>query len=75
MTDTITVFVNGVAVAVPPGATAGMALAEAAPELAQDPMCRLTDARGLPLAPDAPLAAGSILRAARSARRADASDA
>lgn len=64
---TITVFVNERPVGVAPGATARDAVTAAGLEPGAG--LRITDARGLPVDPAAPLAAGSILRAARSARR------
>lgn len=66
-TETITVFVNERRVVVPRGATAARAAAGLGPEVAASGA--ITDARGLPVAPDAVLAPGAILRVAASARR------
>jgi hypothetical protein len=66
MTDSIPVFVNGRRVMLPRGGTASMAAALGESEAT----VTITDARGLPVAPDAVLTAGAILRVAPSARRA-----
>lgn len=68
----LTVFVNEQAVRVPVGSTVLAAATRADPELGRRLAAgeaQATDARGLPLAPDAPLAGGSIVRVAGSARR------
>ena len=78
MTDTIPVFVNDRRLEVPRGATAAVAAALFDPAFAARPDAPapvLTDARGLPVAPDAVLATGTILRVAVSARRAGGADA
>ncbi|HEU4801004.1 MAG TPA: hypothetical protein VFS94_10245 [Gemmatimonadales bacterium] len=68
MTATIRVFVNEKPVTVPAGARVRDALTAAG--LAGDPgAMQVTDARGLPVAPDAELGPGTILRAFSSARR------
>lgn len=77
MSDSIRAYVNGRGVDVPVGASAldavhaydaALANAVAAGDRA------LTDSRGLPLPPEAPLAAGSIIRVV-SGRRRDAASA
>lgn len=70
MTDVIPVFVNGRRVLLPRGGTAAMAAAEVDAESGT-----ITDARGLPVAPEAVLASGAILRVAASARRGGGTDA
>jgi hypothetical protein len=78
MPDEIPVFVNERAVTVPVGATAREAIAAFDPGLAargEGGAGRVTDGRGLPVALDAPLEAGAILRVAGSARRPAAADA
>ena len=76
MTDTMPVFVNERRVEVPRGATAAAAVAGFDPALgARVETLSITDARGLPLAPDAVLTTGAILRVAASARRAGGADA
>ena len=74
MASDIRIFLNEKGYTLPAGATARDAVAAGAPELmsALAPG-QVTDARGLPVELDAPLVAGSILRAARSARRESAS--
>lgn len=77
MTDRIPVFVNGRRVMLPRGGTAAMA-AQDDPAFAAGPDqagVTITDARGLPVSPDAVLASGAILRVAVSARRAGGADA
>ena len=77
MTVPIRVFVNEQPVDIDRGATAVGAVRLLDPALADAVVAgvaRLTDARGIGLAPDTPLAAGDILRAVHIARRA-ASDA
>jgi len=78
MTDIIPVFVNGRRVMLPRGGTASMAAAQDDPALAsgfEGAGVTITDARGLPVSPDAVLASGAILRVAVSARRAGGADA
>ena len=72
MTATVPVFINERALTVAAGATIRDAVALADPALASDlglAMVTLTDGRGLPLDPAAPVAAGSIIRAIRRAGR------
>jgi hypothetical protein len=72
MPDQIRVFVNDRGVSLAPGALVRDAIRTGAPDLLPDcesGNANITDARGLPLGLDEPLAAGSILRAARSSRR------
>ena len=78
MTDTIPVFVNERRFDLPRGATAAAAAALFDPTFAARPDAAapvITDARGLPVAPDAVLATGTILRVAMSARRTGGADA
>jgi hypothetical protein len=76
MTDTIAVFVNERRVLIPRGGTAAMAAREFdAAFAAGGAPVTFTDARGLPVAPDAVLATGAILRVAVPARRASGADA
>jgi hypothetical protein len=78
MTDTIAVFVNERRLEVPRGATAAAVAARFDPAFAARPDSPgpvLTDARGLPVAPDAVLATGMILRVAMRARRTGGADA
>ncbi len=76
MTDTIAVFVNERRVLIPRGGTAAMAAGQFDAAFAADAApATFTDARGLPVAPDAVLAAGAILRVAVRARRASGADA
>jgi hypothetical protein len=79
MPDSIRVYVNGKGCSVPSGALVRDALAAAVPELL--PACDageavITDGRGLPVALDAPVAGGTVLRALRPSRRgaADSDD-
>ncbi len=72
MSGTIPVFINERYLSVVVGSTVRDAVALAEPALAPDldqAGVALTDGRGLPLDPAAPVAAGSIIRAIRSARR------
>jgi hypothetical protein len=72
------VFVNERMVRVPAPATALAAVRALDPALADlvaAGRARLTDGRGLPCDPDAPVAPGAILRAAVSARRPGEPDA
>ncbi|HEX5385850.1 MAG TPA: hypothetical protein VFW66_04035 [Gemmatimonadales bacterium] len=73
--DSMRVYVNERPLEMPPGAdvraavrTADAALADAV----EAGRARVSDGRGIDVALDAPLAAGSILRVVLSARRADA---
>jgi hypothetical protein len=75
MPGDIRVYVNDRGVSLPAGASVRDAIRVALPDLLADceaGRASLTDARGLPVALDDPLAAGSILRATRSSRRAAA---
>jgi hypothetical protein len=70
MAPEIRIFLNEKGYTLPAGATARDAVAAGAPDLSATLAAgQVTDARGLPVELDAPLVAGSILRAARSARR------
>jgi hypothetical protein len=78
MTDTIAVFVNERRVLIPRGGTAAMAAQQfdaAFGSAAGAAPLTFTDARGLPVLPDAVLGTGAILRVAVSARRASGADA
>lgn len=76
MMDTIPVFVNERRVLIARGGTAAMAAAAFDPAFrAGAPALTLTDARGLPVPPDAVLPPGAILRVGTSARRASGADA
>lgn len=78
MTDTIPIFVNERRIMIPRGGTAAMAAERFDPAFAPGPPATAltyTDARGLPVPPDAVLVAGAILRVAASARRAGGADA
>jgi hypothetical protein len=72
VTDAIRAYVNGRGVDVPPGATAIDAVrawdATVADQVSSGERA-LTDSRGLPLDPGAPLVAGSILRIVSGRRR------
>jgi hypothetical protein len=72
MPDTIRVYVNEKGCTLPPGACVRDAIAATLPELL--PACDageavVTDGRGLPVALEAPISGGTILRALRSSRR------
>ena len=76
MTETIPVFVNERRVLIPRGGTAAMAAQQLdAAFAAGGAPVTITDARGLPVPPDAVLATGAILRVAVSARRGGGADA
>lgn len=76
MTDAIPVFVNERRVMIPRGGTAAMAAQQFDAALASTAAAlTYTDARGLPVLPDAVLTTGAILRVAASARRAGGADA
>ena len=77
MSELLTVFVNARAVHVPQGATAldaVRAFDAAAAEAVNAGMRRLTDSRGLPVAPTVPVHSGAIFRlvSARAGRTGDA---
>jgi len=72
------IFLNAQPVDLAPGATARQAIAAHDAAMAEQVAAgraRVTDARGIDLPLDAPLAAGSILRVIVSARRGTAEDA
>lgn len=67
------VFLNGRHLAASPGSSLRQLLAEREPDLhasLAEGTAAVTDARGLPIDPDAPLTAGAIFRVGRSARQA-----
>ncbi len=69
----IPVFLNGRHLPASPGSSLRQLLAEQEPDLhaaLADGTAAATDARGLPVDPDAPLTAGAICRVGRSARQA-----
>jgi hypothetical protein len=71
----IRVFLNERGLTVPPASTVRDVLARALPDLLPAVTAGtafVTDGRGLPLALDAVLPPGAILRAARSGRRSEA---
>ena len=72
------VFVNDRRLEVPRGTTAAIAAALFDPAFAARPNAAapvISDARGLPVAPDTVLTTGTILRVAVSARRTGGADA
>jgi hypothetical protein len=78
MTETIPVFVNERRIMIPRGGTAAMAAQQFDAGFTPGPTAAAltyTDARGLPVPPEAVLASGAILRVAASARRAGGADA
>ncbi len=78
MSDTMPVFVNARRVDLPRGGTAAMAVARFDPAFMAgraDAAVSITDARGLPVPPEAELVPGAILRVAISARRTGGADA
>lgn len=75
---TVPIFINGSTVQAPPGSSLGRVLADHDPELLAallDGSGAVTDARGLPVDPDAPVHGGAIYRVFRRARRNEATDA
>lgn len=73
MTDRLTVFVNGVRLEVPAGSVVLDAVAAAdaaAAEAIRAGAKAAVDSRGLPVAPDAPLSGGSVLRIVSARARA-----
>lgn len=77
MTDLIRAYVNGKGVDVSAGATAIDAVRIYDPDVARQVIAgdrALTDSRGLPLEPDAPLAGGSIMRVVSGRRRDPANE-
>lgn len=77
MTD-IPVFVNGQILTVPAGTDVAGAVARLDAALGEKLAgggAYVTDGRGIELAPDAPVAAGAILRVVVSARRREDADA
>ncbi len=77
MPNTIPVFINGRAIQATSGASLAQCLGGHDPDLLALLLggAIATDARGLPVDPDAPMAAGGIYRLQRSARVGDATDA
>ena len=76
--QTLPIFINGSTVQAPAGSTLGQVLAEQRPELfaaLMDGLGQVTDARGLPVDPDAAVHAGAIYRIFRSSRRDEESHA
>ena len=72
MSDAIRAYVNGKGVDVAPNATAIDAVRVWDPAVAAQVIAgerALTDSRGLPLAPDAPITGGSIMRIVSHRRR------
>ena len=72
-TNAIPVFLNGRHLPASPGSSLRQLLAEYEPDLhasLASGTAAATDARGLPVDPDAPLTAGAIFRVGRSARQA-----
>jgi len=72
------IFLNAQPIDLAPGATTREAIAAHDPAMAEQVAAgraRVTDARGIDLPLDAPLAAGSILRVIVSARRTAGEDA
>jgi hypothetical protein len=72
MAGDIRVYLNDRGISLPAGASVRDAIRAALPDLlgeCEAGRANLTDARGLPVSLDDPLAAGSILRASRSSRR------
>jgi hypothetical protein len=71
------IFLNAQPLDLASGATVREAIAAHDPAMAEQVAAgraRVTDARGIDLPPDMPLAAGSILRVIVSARRPDAAE-
>lgn len=76
--QTLPIFINGSTVQAPTGSSLGGVLAEQFPELFTDLMDgsgQVTDARGLPVDPDAPVHAGAIYRIFRTSRRDEGTNA
>jgi hypothetical protein len=75
MTDSMRVFVNTSAVDLPIGADVGQAVRTYDPAI-EDQIARgtayITDARGIEIAPGAPLESGAIIRVVVRARRRSA---
>ena len=77
MTETIRIFINALPVDVAAGIDVRAAVHTVDAVLAERLAAGtafVTDARGIPLAPDARLSAGAILRVIARARRADQAD-
>jgi hypothetical protein len=77
MSDVIRAYVNGKGVDVPAGATAIDAVRAWNAETADQVMTgdrALTDSRGLPLEPDAPIVSGTIMRIVSGRRRGTATE-
>jgi hypothetical protein len=77
MSEVIRAYVNGKGVDVPAGATAIDAVRAWDAEVAGQVIAgdrALTDSRGLPLDPDAPIVGGSIMRIVSGRRRGTATE-
>ena len=75
---TVPIFINAATVQAPAGSSLGTVLADHDPDLLNsllDGSGEVTDARGLPVDPDAPIHAGAIYRVYRRARRDGPADA
>jgi hypothetical protein len=75
---TVPIFVNGSRVTATPGSPLGQVLGRSHPDLfalLMDGSGQVTDARGLPVDPDAPVYSGAIYRIFRSARPDEATNA
>lgn len=76
--QTLPIFLNGTTLQAPAGSTLGQVLGQQRPDLfatLMDGSGQVTDARGLPVDPDAPVHAGAIYRIVRSSRREEDSHA
>jgi hypothetical protein len=77
-TDTTPIFINGSTVMARAGSSLGAVLADHDPDLLKallDGSGEVTDARGLPVDPDAPVYGGAIYRVFKRARRGETADA
>ena len=77
MTEPLRVFVNGVGVSVPVGSTVIDAISAADPAAAaqvRGGQRAVADSRGLPVAPDAPLSGGFVMRLVSARARAGGPD-
>jgi hypothetical protein len=78
VSETIRVFVNAGMVDLPAGSDVGSAVRAFDPELDRQMGCGaayVTDGRGIEVSPDAPLAAGAILRVVIRSRKGTTTDA
>ena len=78
MTASISVFVNGAVLNLPPGTNVAAAVGALDPAFERqvaDGSAYVTDARGIEISPDAPLAGGAILRVVVRSRRGENVDA